>query len=448
MVGVLIDKIREKRARLVVIGLGHVGLPVSAIFANAGYPVIGVDAKNEVVDAISSLRLNTCEERLDELVSNVVRSGKLKTTNDTIGAVKQSDVALICVQTPLTESGKPDLSFLKSATLHVAKGLAKEKLVIVVSTVPPGTVKNLVANTLEKKSGLKRCSEFSLAYSPERILPGNSVEELIQNARLVGGIDSVSLELTSELFRNVIKGRILSTTIENAELAKLAENTFRFVNIAFANELALMCEKMGADIVEVTNLANTHPRVNIHNAGPGVGGPCLTKDPQLLTCPEGLSPFESKLIPPSKELNDYMGEHLVEFVVEALRNAKKNVKGACVAVLGAAYKGEVSDTTNSPAEKIVHELRRLGMEVRVYDPYTKEDFGAKHANSIEEAVKGTDCVAVITDHKIFASLPLKELKALMNKDPVIVDGKRIINSDKANKEGFTYYGIGVGLKHI
>jgi len=442
----LIEKIRKKQARIAVIGLGHVGLPMAAIFADAGYSVFGSDVRREVVDAISSLKLITHEAELDELVKRVVIAGKLKVVDDTIFATKQADVVLICVQTPLTEDGEPDLKYLETASRDVAKGFAKGKLAVVVSTVPPGAVKNVVVNILEKESRLKSRRDFWLSYCPERILPGNTIEEFIQNDKLVGGLDFQSAKITIELFKSVIKGEILVTEITNVELAKLAENTFRYVNIAFANELALMCEKMGADIVEVINLANTHPRVNIHKPGPGVGGPCLTKDPQLLLHPQGHHPFKSKLIQCSEELNDYMVEHTVKLVIKTLKNTNKKIKNSCIAVLGVAYKGEVSDTTKSPAEKIIHKLMQLGAEVYVYDPYAKEDFGARWAKSMREAVKGADCIVVATDHRMFADLPFKEIKMLMKENPAIVDGKRVINFEKAKRAGFTYYGIGLGTK--
>ena len=442
----LIEKIKMKKARIAVLGLGHVGLPTATIFADAGYIVTGTDVKREVVNAISSLKLDTQEPGLDKMIKRVVRTGKLKAVADNVLATKQGDVTLICVQTPLTQSGKPDLRYLENACRDVARGLAKGKLVIVVSTVPPGTIKNLIASILERESGLKCGVDFWLAYSPERILPGKTMEEFVTNVRLVGGFDARSVELAVELFKNVTRGTILVTDIVNAELAKLAENTFRYVNIAFANELALMCEEMGADVVEVVNLANTHPRVNIHKPGPGVGGPCLTKDPQLLLHPKGHSIFTSKLIECSRELNDYMAEHVVKLVVKALKDVNRDVKNPDIAVLGVAYKAEVDDTTNSPAEKIIRELMRLGAKVRVHDPYTKESFGAKYAKSIVEAVKGADCIVVATNHKLFADLPFKQIKRLMNENPVVVDGRRIINFEKARQEGFIYYGIGFSIE--
>jgi len=441
----LVEKIRTRKARIAVLGLGHVGLPTAAFFADAGYSVTGTDIKKEVVDAISSLELDTKEPGLDEMVKTVVRAGKLKAIADTVLATKQADVMLICVQTPLTESRKPDLSYLEKVSLDVARGLAKGKLVVVVSTVPPGAVKS-VAKILEGESRLKCGGDFWLAYCPERILPGKTIQEFVENVKLVGGFDSQSAEITVELFKSVTKGKILVTDIANAELAKLAENTFRYVNIAFANKLALICERMGADVVEVVNLANTHPRVHIHKPGCGVGGPCLTKDPYLLLHPEGHSSFRSELVKCSRKLNDYMPEHTVELVEKALRKLNKEAKNSKIVVLGVAYKGEVSDATNSPAEKIIQRLKNLGAEVWVYDPYCKENFGAKTGKNIAEVVRGKDCIVIATDHKVFADLPTEKINALMSENPIIVDGKRIIDPERAKEAGFTYYGIGFGIK--
>lgn len=442
----LLTKIKEKRTRLAVIGLGHVGLPVASVFASRGYSVIGTDIRKEVVDAISSLKLDTHEPGLGDMTERAVKTGKLKTSVDTIAAAKQADIVLVCVQTPLVESGRPDLRYLKSATRKIAKGLSKGNLVVVVSTVPPGTMKNLVAEILEQESGLKCSHDFWLAYSPERILPGNAIQELVENDRLVGGFDSRSAELAAELFKTVTRGKIPLTDVLSAELAKLAENTFRDVNIAFANELALICEKMGADVLEVIRLANTHPRVTIHKPGCGVGGPCLTKDPYLLLHPTGGTKLRSPLIEHSRKVNDHMATHIADLVVEALKQAGKKAENSKITVLGAAYKAEVADTTDSPSERITHSLLKIGADVTIYDPYTAENFGAKAAKDVENALNGADCLVIATDHNAFKRLDLEKAKSLMHTPPIIVDGKRIIDPRKAEAQGFIYYGVGIGKR--
>jgi UDP-N-acetyl-D-mannosaminuronic acid dehydrogenase len=438
----LVEKIKKRKARIAVIGLGHIGLPTAALFAESCFDVIGTDVAGEIVETVLSEKSPVKEPWLDELVKKVVKNGKLKATTDTRLTVRKTDVVMICVPTPLTKDKKPDLAYLKNACEDVAKELSGRKLVVIQSTVPPGTIKNLVVRILEERSGLKCGRDFWLAYCPERITPGRALREFAENARVVGGYDSDSADLATQLFKAVTRGKILVTDCASAEAAKLAENTFRFVNIAFANELALICEQIGVDIEEVVRLANTHQRVNIHNAGFGVGGPCVPKDPYLLLHSVTGTDFKSRVIESSGELNEFMPRHAVELVVEALRRVSKDVKDSKVAVLGVAYKAEVDDVRNSPAEGIVRELMDLGMEVVVYDPYCKESYVAKKARNIVDAVEGSDCLLIVTDHKIFRGLELERLRALMNVNPVIVDGKRVVDPEKAKKIGFSYYGIG------
>jgi len=210
--------------------------------------------------------------------------------------------------------------------------------------------------------------------------------------------------------------------------------------------LALICERLGVDVVEAITLANTHPRVSIHNPSCGVGGPCLPKDPRLLlSSVEGRGGFKSRVISSARELNDFMPRHTADLVVEALMRVDKKVKGAKVAVLGVAYKGEVEDTRGSPAEIITRELLRLGARVSVYDPYSVESFGAERAAGVDEAVKGADCVVIATDHKMFRELDLRKIRSLMNRKAAIVDGKRVVDPEEARKQSFAYFGIGNGV---
>jgi len=438
----LVEMIRTKKAQLAVIGLGHVGLTVAAVFADTGFQVTGADLKQEVVRAVSSGKSCIREPRLDKLVRDVVRQGRLEATTNTAQAVRETDVAIICVQTPITEDEEPNLTHLGKACENVAKGLSKGKLIVVQSTVPPGTTKRLVAGILEEGSGLKCGEDFWLANCPERIAPGKAIQEFIENVRIIGGYNLESVEIAVELFKAVTKGEVLTTDSTSAELAKLAENAFRDINIAFANELALICEQIGSDAIEVIKLANTHPRVNVHKPGCGVGGPCLPKDPYLLLHPVKEIGFKSRVIEPSRELNDYMSKHTVELVVKASRKLGKDVGESKVAVLGVAYKGEVDETRNSPAERIVGELMDLGAEVVVYDPYCEESFGAERAENVNEAVRGADCIVIATDHKMFRELDLGKIKALTNEKPALIDGRRVVHPVEAKKQGFTYLGIG------
>ena len=442
----LVEMIRAREARIAVIGLGHVGLTTAAVFADAGFQVIGTDLKQQVIKAVSSGKCCIKELGLNELVGKVVRQGRLEATTNTLQAVREANIVIVCVQTPITQDKEPSLTYLRKACETVRQELSKRKLIVVQSTMPPGTTKNVVVRILEEGSGLKCGKDFWLANCPERIVSGKAIQEFIENVRIVGGYNSESAEIAVELFKTVTKGDILTADCTSAEAAKLAENAFRDVNIAFANELALICEQINIDVIEAIKLANTHPRVTIHKPGCGVGGPCLPKDPYLLLHSVKEKHFKSKVIQPSRELNDYMSRHTVELVVEALRKLGKDVNESKVAVLGTAYKGEVDETRNSPAERIVCELMDLGAEVVVYDPFCEESFGARKAKDVSEAVKVADCTVIVTDHKMFRELKLEKIRALMNTNSALVDGRRIVDPVEAKKQGFAYYGIGRGVE--
>lgn len=438
----LIRKIRRKEACIAIIGLGHVGLVQAAVFAEAGFQVVGVDIKPEVVEAVSSGRNHIREHGLEKLIKKVISSGKLDVTTDIQYALEKSDIAIVCVQTPLTKDKQPDRSYLRKACIDIGKSLAKGRLVVIESSVPPGTTRNLVASILETESKLKCGEHFWLAHCPERILVGNAAQDLIQNDRIVGGDDPESVEIAKQLFRTITKGRLLTTDSATAEVAKLAENSFRDVNIAFANELALICEETKVDVMDVVALANSHPRVNIHKPGCGVGGPCIPKDPYLLLDAVRSRSQQLRLIRFSRELNERMPDHAVTVIIDALRDAGKDIGTSKIAVLGAAYKGETDDIRESPSRKIVQKLMELKANVVVYDPFTVESFGAAKASDINEALKGADCLVTVTDHEMFKKLKLIESRKLMTQNPVIADCRRIINPVEARKLGFTYVGIG------
>jgi len=441
----LIEKFRKREAYIAIVGLGRVGLPTAAVFADASYQVIGVDVRSDVVQAISLTKIRTKEPGLEELLKKVVKLGRLRASTNTPQAVKQCDVVIVCVQTPLDSQRKPDLTYLKSACKGIAQALSKGKLVIIESTVPPRTMRNIVLKILEKESGLKCGEDFWLAYCPERITSGKILQKFATDDRIVGSFDKDSAIVALELLKTVTSGDLSLTDCESAEVAKLAENTFRDVNIAFANELALICEQVGVDVKEAVRLANSHPRVKIHSPGCGVGGPCLTKDPYLLLSSRGCVDVEAEIIEASRKMNDLMPSHTARLVLKAIREAGKDVKNSRITVLGVAYKGETDDTTNSPAERIIDELIRLGARVAVYDPFSEEGFGGNKIPVVWEAVKESDVLVVVTDHQMFSSLDLSKIKKLMKEKPVIVDGRRLINPKDAKRYGFIYYGIGFGI---
>ena len=440
----LLDAVSKRTCKIGVFGLGRVGLGVAAVFADRGFTVFGCDLIRRLIQSIMSGNLKIFEPGLAEMVNNAVKSGKFSATTNCLNVAKTCEITIICVQTPVSREQQPDLSFLRSACETVGHGLRKDNLVLIMSSVPPGTTTEM-SRTLERVSSLRCGKDFWLAYCPERLAPGNSVRDFINNDRIIGGFDAQSARLASRLLQEVVRGKAFLTDSLTAEIVKLAENTFRDVNIAFANELALICEQDGVDVQEVVKLANTHPRVNIHRPGCGVGGPCLPKDPYLLLA-GAKQHTKHSLIRCSRRLNPFMESHTISKVLTALRIAKKDVNRSRISVLGVTYKKGSDDTTNAPSKFIVQKLLTLGAQVNIYDPLCAESFGGKRCKGPYEAIANTDCLLILTDHKEFASLNLKRVKEIMNKPACIVDGRRVIDPAKAASIGIMYFGIGLGKK--
>jgi UDP-N-acetyl-D-mannosaminuronic acid dehydrogenase len=376
---------------------------------------------------------------LAELLRNAVSKGLLRATTDAVRAVRESDTVIIAVPTPF-KGWVADLSHLRDALESVKEGMHKGLLIVVESTVPPGTTVGLAKPLLEG-SGLRTEEDFYLAHVPERIAPGKAVEELLSMPRVVGGVGPRSTEKAVELY-NKINLRLYPTDATTAEFVKLVENTYRDLNIAYANLLAIMAEKLGVDVYEVIRLANTHQRVNVHMPGAGVGGPCLTKDPYMLI---SIDPgfWGTELIRLARRINEYMPRHTVEIIEKALGDVGVNIKGARIAVLGAAYKGGVDDVRESPAKYIVRELLERGASVVVYDSYTTESFDAERAGSLEEAVREADAIVIATDHPEFKNIDWDKVSKLV-RHGVIIDGRRVVEPHRAVKHGFKYYGVGYG----
>jgi UDP-N-acetyl-D-mannosaminuronic acid dehydrogenase len=437
----IISSIKERRQSLAVVGCGYVGLPTAALFADAGFDITAVDIKPEIIEAANCGVSMINESGLDEILLRNVNAGRFKALSNSPEIFSQVDGIIVSVQTLIDRNNDPDLSFLLKALDEIGANLKKGALVVVGSTVPPGTMLDLVKPNLENKSGLEAEVDFYLAYVPERIAPGKALKEFVESPRLIGGVGVKSTRIAAELFGTVCE-KVIESDAATAEIAKLAENTFRDVNIAFANQLALISEESGVDVVEVIKQANTHPRVNIHTSGPGVGGPCLTKDPYLLV-------YKTKnqnpnIIETARNVNDYMAKHILKITSDTLANAGKEIKKSKVTVAGLAYKADVNDSRCTPSKPVIHQLKELGSEITIYDPYCKTAFGLEIADSLNQALENSDCLIIMTDHREFKNIKLADLKGVMNVEPVIIDCRRIIDPKEAYKKGFTYYGIGCG----
>jgi UDP-N-acetyl-D-mannosaminuronic acid dehydrogenase len=439
----ILNKIRNQTAKVLIFGLGYVGLSNAVVIAQAGFQVCGFDKNHKLVKAISRRNNNLIQSRVGSFVGQVSAKHFPGCSLDDNKQLKEADIVIICVPTPVRENRTPDLSCIAEVCDVVGSNLFG-KLIIVESTLPPHSIRDFIAPLLEKNSHLRCGSDFWLCYCPERLSPGEAIENVIRTNRLLGGYNQESAEVATEFFKTFAKGQILVTDASTAELAKVVENTFRDVNIAFANEIALLCEHIGLDSSEVIKLANTHPRVNILTPGPGVGGACLPKDPYLLLFPVRSEDFKPRIIQSSRAINENMPQHVVDLVLRGLRDANKKVGRSNVAVFGTAYKANVEDARLSPSKSIIQKLKTTGVTVTAYDPLSKESFGARHAKSLVNAAKKTDCIVIATDHEEFKNMKLSEIATLMRPSPFIVDGRRIIGPEQAEDAGIRYYGIGFG----
>lgn len=431
--------IKEKKARICVVGLGYVGLPLATLLAKKGFKVIGYDINPEVVKRVNSVKPHINEPKLREIMASVVGKKLTATTNSKF-ALRGSDIMIIVVQTPIDGKKDPDLYAVKKACETVGENLSKGKLVIIESTVPPGATENVLLPLLEQ-NGLKAGEDFYLAYSPERAMPTRTLEELQQNSRIVGGINQKSALLAKELYSQITSGEVLTTDITTAEVVKIIENTYRDVNIALANEIALLCEKIGVDVIEAIHLANKHPRVNLHFPGAGVGGHCIPKDPYFLLSKAREFNLKLNVIEAARKTNESMPDHIVGMIEHALRKAGKKMENSKISILGLAYKGNTNDTRGTPAKKIIYRLKGR-CKVFSHDPFVSADFGENFSNNLDEVIENSDCIVIVTDHDVYKHLDLKKIKKLAKEPCIIIDGRRIIDPKTARKYNIEYYGLG------
>ncbi len=421
-----------------VVGLGYVGIPTACAFARSGLDTVGVDVRPRVVELVKVGKSHLAEAGLGDELRSAVKSGKLHATGDLGEAVSSSSAIIIAVQTPV-QDGRVALDYLKAACKQVAASIGPGSVVILESTVPVGTCEGVVLPIFEA-GGKREGKDFFFAYCPERIAPGNSLGEFVNNDRVVGASHEESYERAEKVLKRAVKGKLLRAGILSAEAAKLAENTARDVYIAFANDLARVAWRAGWDVREVIRLANTHPRVKILSPGPGVGGPCLTKDPYLLL--EGLRSEDENvgvMIRTARAVNDGMHAEVVGLLDEAGPPPPRSK----VAVLGTAYKAEVGDPRSSPSEPVIKELLRRGFEVWAYDPYCVEGFGARMTGSIEEAVEGAACAVILVAHRAFANIEASRLVSRMAPHPAIIDAVGAIAAASTGG-GYTLKRLGDG----
>jgi len=397
--------------KISVIGLGYIGLPTASMFATHGYKVIGVDVNTNVVETINKGASHIKEPGLNTLVKAAVLSKNFVATKKQ----EKADVFIICVPTPLDSiSKKADLEYVKNAVESIVPYLERGNLVILESTVPPGTTKNILVPILEL-SNLRIGKDLYVAHCPERVLPGKVLRELVENDRIIGGVNTESAERAKKLYQCFVAGEIYLTDATTAEMIKLMENTYRDVNIALSNEFSKISEGLNINVWAAISLANKHPRVNIHQPGPGVGGHCIPIDPWFII---EKAPENAQLIMLARKINEEMIRHVIQ-ITEGLVDS---IKGKTVTIFGVAYKGNVDDIRETPAEGLYELLLNMGGDIRLYDPHVQE-FKYKLRNR-EESVENSNCIIVLTDHDEFKNIDIKRIKGIGN----LMESKNVVDT--------------------
>ena len=399
----LLDKINNKTAKVGVVGLGYVGLPLAVEKAHAGYQTIGFDVQDKKVNMVNEGQ-NYIGDVVDETLKKLVEDGSLKATTD-FSFVKDVDTICICVPTPLDLYKQPDLSYVVSSTKSVAQYLHKGMLVILESTTYPGTTEEVLKPILEE-SGLKCGEDFFLAFSPERVDPGNKQFNTKNTPKVVGGCTPECTEVAAALYRNILEGDIHTVSSPAvAEMEKILENTFRNINIGLANEMAILCNRMGIDVWEVIDAAKTKPYGFMpFYPGPGLGGHCIPLDPFYLEWKAKEYDYHTRLIETSGEINDSMPEFVLDNVMKILNKHKKALNGAKVLLLGVAYKNDIDDYRESPAFKVIELLEKNGADLVVNDPYcpvSKYKDKTYHSVDWTEVIDDSDIVIITTNHSCY-----------------------------------------------
>ncbi len=431
------ESIRSRSAQIGVVGLGYVGLPVACMLARSGFRVTGVDINREKVAKIAAGQspIGGEEPGLAELVAEVIPSGKLSVTTE-IAQLASAQVVIICVDTPIEPDTKlPLYRGLRGVLKALGPALQAGALVIVESTIAPGTMQTVVIPELEQSSGKTAGEDFFVGHCPERVTPGLLLNNLTAMNRSVGGQTPEIADAMLALYSTYVTGQLDPTDILTAEIVKTAENAYRDVQIAFANELAMVCERLGADVYQVRQLLNKSPGRAMLMPGGGVGGHCIPKDPWLLIANVSAD-YQAKLIPAARAINDSMPQHVCQLTANALAQHDKPLRGARVAILGYAFRENTDDDRETPSQYLLEALEQQGAVVQIHDPHVR-----RYTQPLMEVIAGADAVIIMVAHRAYQSLDLEALRAQMT-TPVLVDARYVVNPQSAQQAGFTYFGVG------
>ena len=429
----LIESLKEKKARVGILGLGYVGLPLAVVFAEAGFRVTGIDPDSRKVGSLNK-GISYIPDVKTEAIEKLVKSGHLTATTD-FSLLRETDAVSICVPTPLRQTGDPDMSFISSATEELVKYMHKGMVVVLESTTYPGTTREVLLPKLGIEQGLLVGENWFLAFSPERVDPGREDWTTINTPKVMGGITEACGEVAAAWYAGAIQTVHLVSSAEAAEMAKLLENTFRMINIGLVNELAIMCERLGVDVWEVIEAAATKPFGFMKfTPGPGLGGHCIPIDPLYLSWKMKSFNYNARFIELASEINTNMPRYVVSRVMEALNDRSKALKGSKVLVLGAAYKPDIDDVRESPALDVIGLLQKKGAVVKYHDPYIPHihhETDGWQLDSVQDmmnAVKDADAVVIITNHKEY------DYKAIVESAAFVFDSRNATRTVAKNSE--------------
>jgi UDP-N-acetyl-D-glucosamine dehydrogenase len=429
----LITKLKNKDAKVAILGLGYVGLPLAVVFAEAGFHVTGVDPDQRKIDALVKGESYIPDVK-SEIVAKLVKAGKFTSTTD-FSILKEMDAVSICVPTPLRQTGDPDMSFIISATEELAKYVHQGMVVVLESTTYPGTTRELLLPKLGIEHGLKVGEDWFLAFSPERVDPGREDYTTINTPKVLGGITAACGEVASAWYEGAIKTVHQVSTAEAAEMSKLLENTFRMINIGLVNELAIMCERLGVDVWEVIDAAASKPFGFMKfTPGPGLGGHCIPIDPLYLSWKMKSFNYNARFIELASEINTNMPRYVVSRVMEAMNDRSKALRGSKVLILGVAYKPDIDDVRESPALDVIGLLKQKGALVEYHDPYIPNihhEYDGWKMDSVKDlmkSVKESDAVVIVTNHKDY------DYKAIIDASKFVFDSRNATSKIAKNHE--------------
>lgn len=419
----LLNKFKNKEAKIAILGMGYVGLPLAVVFAEAGFDVTGIDPIKEKIDLLNKGESYIIDVPTEQ-VARLIENKKLLATTD-FSVLKDMDAVSICVPTPLRKTGDPDLSFIISATESLSQYIHPGMVVVLESSTYPGTTREMVLPRLLECCDYEVGKDFFLAFSPERVDPGRTDWTTINTPKVMGGITEDCSEISSVWYAQALEKVVPVTSTEVAEMAKLLENTFRMINIGLVNELAIMCDRLNVDVWEVIEAAATKPFGFMKfTPGPGLGGHCIPIDPLYLSWKLKSLNYNARFIELASEINTNMPRFVVGKVQDALNEVGKPVKGSNILILGAAYKPDIDDIRESPALDVIHLLEQKGAKVNYHDPYVQridhEDWEMESIKDLDKGLTQSDCIVIVTNHKVY------DYPEILEKSNLIVDTRNAI----------------------